>query len=75
MFLRKKRAQIKQNDLETAFKLKYSKFKELLTCNNDILEIMADMDVKSKGYDQFTMAYIRSKISSIGVKTYKGIKN
>lgn len=47
--------------LNAAFQAKYASFKELLSSNAELLNIMADIDVKLGGRTIFGMAYVRSQ--------------
>ncbi|MFH1242086.1 MAG: PEP/pyruvate-binding domain-containing protein [Pseudomonadota bacterium] len=49
-----------KEDLSLIFRAKYSWFKELLSSNSELLNIIADMEEKLRGEKLFGMAYIRA---------------
>lgn len=50
----------KKEDISDIFRAKYSMFKELLTSNSEVLNIISDMEEKLQGRQIFGMSYIRA---------------
>ena len=73
----KKTPEIKErNDVVTeALKVKYQAFQKLLTTNNEVLEIMADMEEKLSGEYLFDMHYLKTNSKLIGYKVAKIIEH
>ena len=73
----KKPTEIKERtDVVTeALKVKYQAFQKLLTANNEVLEIMADMEEKLSGEYLFDMHYLKTNSMLIGYKVAKIIEH
>jgi len=63
------------NSAKEALKSKYQAFQKLLTANNQVLELMADMEEKSSGEYLFDMHYIKTNARLIGHNVFTIIKN
>jgi pyruvate,water dikinase len=61
----------KKNSKKQRFKKKYQSFQELLSSNNTVLEVMADMEEKLSGEFLFDRHYIDQNI----IATANGVKN
>ena len=57
-----------KNSAKEALKTKYQSFQKLLSMNNEILEIMADMEEKLSGEYLFDMHYLKTNSRLIGNK-------
>ncbi|MFH1147673.1 MAG: PEP/pyruvate-binding domain-containing protein [Pseudomonadota bacterium] len=62
-------------DIKAAFKLKYAYFKELISSNDEVLGIIADLEEKLAGHDVFGMSYVRSNATRAAFHTFRMIKN
>lgn len=58
-----------------SMKAKYAAFRKLLSANNEVLELMADMEEKLSGEYLFDMHYIKTNAGLIGYSTLKIIEN
>jgi len=58
-----------------AMRAKYQAFQKLLSTNNKVLELMADMEEKLSGEYLFDMHYIKTNIRLIGYEVRKIIEN
>ena len=56
-------------------KVKYQAFQQLLSANNQVLELMADMEEKLSGEYLFDMHYIKTNVQLIGYGVLKIIEN
>jgi pyruvate, water dikinase len=61
--------------LRAAFRKRYSRFRSLLTANNNALQAMADLEQIFYGGHSYRMAVIRSKITTILVNVYKMVRD
>jgi pyruvate,water dikinase len=67
---------VKQNHTETdVLKNKYSSFQKLLSTNNEVLELMADMEEKLSGEFLFDIHYIKTTVRILGNNVLKIIDN
>lgn len=64
-----------KNSAKEALKSKYLSFQKLLSINNEILEIMADMEEKLSGEYLFDMHYLKTNSRLIGDKVLGIIEN
>lgn len=73
----KKTVEVKKQDnsAKEALKAKYQAFQKVLTANNRVLELMADMEEKSSGEYLFDMHYIKTNARLIGHNVLMIIKN
>ena len=60
--------------LRLDFKERYRNFKQLLTANNQVLEIMADIEQALEGHEPFGMAFVRSSCTSAAVNVFRMIR-
>ena len=60
---RKNRGQGRERADSAPFKARYARFKALLESNSELLQIIADMEVKLRGEEAFGMSWIRSRAS------------
>jgi pyruvate,water dikinase len=64
-----------EDQLRAEFKVYYHSFKLLLAANNKALEIMSDMERTLRGYQPYSMNYIRANCTAIGISVFKIIKS
>ena len=62
-------------DAQAALHLQYLTFKELITSNDEILEVIADMEKKLEGRTPFGMAFVRSRSVTAASHAYRMIQN
>jgi pyruvate,water dikinase len=67
--------QASKEDLNEIFRLKYSSFKDLLTSNEDNLNIITDIEQKLQGQRIFGMAYVRTVSARTVFHTLRMIKS
>jgi len=63
------------NSAKEALKAKYQAFQRLLTTNNQVLELMADMEEKLSGEYLFDMHYIKTNVRLLGHGVLKIIES
>ncbi len=61
--------------LREAFRKRYSRFRSLLTANNNALQAMADLERLYYGKESYRMAVIRSKVTTLLVSVYKMVRD
>ncbi|MCJ7601937.1 MAG: PEP/pyruvate-binding domain-containing protein, partial [Desulfobulbaceae bacterium] len=61
-------------ELQAAFKKQYRNFRSLLTANNNVLEIMAEMEQTLAMGQPFSMSFIRGRITALTTNVYKIIQ-
>ncbi len=66
--------QSENSSVKEFLKTKYTAFQKLLTTNNEVLEIMADMEEKLSGEYLFDMHYLKTNTRLIGYKIQKIIE-
>lgn len=64
-----------QKDRKALLNLKYMVFKELITSNDEVLDVIADIEKKLEGESFFGMAYIRSRCVTAAAHTYRMVQN
>jgi pyruvate, water dikinase len=62
-------------DAKAALHLQYLLFKDLISSNDEILEVIADMERKLEGTSTFGMAFIRSRCVTAASHAYRMIQN
>jgi len=62
------------SELQVAFKKQYRNFRSLLTANNNVLEIMAEMEQTLAMGQPFSMSFIRGRITALTTNVYKIIQ-
>ncbi len=62
-------------DRRTALSLQYRLFKELITSNDEILELIAEVEQKLQGDGLFGMTYVRSRCVNAATHAYRMIQN
>ena len=62
-------------DARAALHLQYLTFKDLITSNDEILEVIADMESKLQGGTTFGMAFVRSRAVTAASHAYRMIQN
>jgi len=62
-------------ELQEDFRRRYRKFRALLTANNAILEIMAEMATMLEGSRSYGMAFVRGRSTAVMVNGYKMVRN
>lgn len=62
-------------ELRTAFKERYHRFKLLLNANNKALEIMTEMEEALKGTVPFGMTFVRSNCTTVSINVFQIIKH
>lgn len=63
-----------EGDIGAVFRFKYGLFKELLTSNTQLLEIITDMEEKLRGHQLFGMSYIRSNATRAVFHAFRMVK-
>ena len=63
------------DELRTAFRERYHRFKLLLKANNTALEIMAEMEEALNGYQPFGMTFVRSRATSASINVWQIVQN
>jgi pyruvate,water dikinase len=66
---------VQNNIVKESVKAKYQAFQNLLSTNNQILELMADIEEKFSGEYLFDMHYIKTNVHLIGYEVLKIIEN
>lgn len=75
-FLRKSSEEkVQDNTAKEAMKAKYQAFQNLLSTNNQVLELMADLEEKLSGEYLFDMHYIKTNVQLIGYEIVKIIES
>lgn len=75
-FFRKTPKETVENNTATmALQAKYAAFQKLLTANNQVLELMADMEEKLSGEYLFDIQYIKTTVRLLGSGVLKIIEN
>ncbi|MBM4274401.1 MAG: phosphoenolpyruvate synthase [Deltaproteobacteria bacterium] len=72
---RKWKGQPPREEVTSAFRFKYTCFKDLLDSNTEILNIITDMEEKLRGHQVFGMAYIRSQSARAAFHAFRMIKS
>jgi pyruvate,water dikinase len=62
-------------DARAALHLQYLTFKDLITSNDEILEVIADMEKKLEGRTPFGMTFVRSRSVTAASHAYRMIQN
>ncbi|MBF0112741.1 MAG: phosphoenolpyruvate synthase [Desulfamplus sp.] len=62
-------------ELNAVFRFKYTLFKELLTANSELLNILSDIEEKLKGEHIFGGSYIKSQANRALMHSFKMVKN
>ncbi|OQX07383.1 MAG: hypothetical protein BWK76_24930 [Desulfobulbaceae bacterium A2] len=62
-------------ELQEDFRRRYRLFRALLTANNAILEIMAEMAAMLEGSRSYGMAFVRGRSTAVMVNGYKMVRN
>lgn len=65
----------KKEDISDIFRTKYSKFKELLGSNSEVLNIISDIEEKLQGRQIFGMSYIRAHSTRAVFHTNRMVKS
>lgn len=64
-----------QEDIGAVFRFKYGLFKELLTSNTQLLDIITDMEQKLQGHQLFGMSYVRSNATRAVFHAFRMVKS
>jgi pyruvate,water dikinase len=64
-----------QEDIGAVFRFKYGLFKELLTSNTQLLDIITDMEEKLQGHQLFGMSYVRSNATRAVFHAFRMVKS
>ena len=62
-------------EANAVFRFKYTLFKELLSANSELFNILADMEQKLKGTHIFGDTYIKNQVIRSMIQTFKMVKN
>ena len=62
-------------EANAVFRFKYTLFKELLSANSELFNILADMEEKLKGTHIFGASYIKNQVIRSMIQTFKMVKN
>ncbi len=65
---------VARQDRRAALSLQYRLFKELITSNDEILELIADVEQKLQGDGLFGMTYVRSRCVNAATHAYRMIQ-
>ncbi len=69
------RKETPEDDIGAVFRFKYGLFKELLTSNTQVLDIITDMEEKLQGHQLFGMSYVRSNTSRAVFHAFRMVKS
>ncbi|MBM4294598.1 MAG: phosphoenolpyruvate synthase [Deltaproteobacteria bacterium] len=64
-----------REEVSSAFRFKYTCFKDLLDSNTELLNIIADMEEKLRGRQVFGMTYVRSQSARAAFHAFRMIKS
>jgi pyruvate,water dikinase len=64
-----------EEDIGAVFRFKYGLFKELLTSNTQVLDIITDMEEKLQGHQLFGMSYVRSNATRAVFHAFRMVKS
>ncbi len=64
-----------EEDIGAVFRFKYGLFKELLTSNTQLLDIITDMEEKLQGHHLFGMSYVRSNATRAVFHAFRMVKS
>jgi pyruvate,water dikinase len=64
-----------EEDIGAVFRFKYGLFKELLTSNTQLLDIITDMEEKLQGHQLFGMSYVRSNATRAVFHAFRMVKS
>jgi pyruvate,water dikinase len=64
-----------REEVSSAFRFKYTCFKDLLDSNTELLNIITDMEEKLRGHQVFGMSYIRSQSARAAFHAFRMIKS
>ncbi|MBU1168920.1 MAG: phosphoenolpyruvate synthase [Proteobacteria bacterium] len=62
-------------EMSAVFRFKYSLFKELLTANSELLNILADVEEKLKGDQSFGNVYIKTQTNRALMQAFQMVKS
>ena len=62
-------------DIGAVFRFKYGLFKELLTSNTQLLDLITDMEEKLQGHQLFGMSYVRSNATRAVFHAFRMVKS
>jgi pyruvate,water dikinase len=69
------RQEAAEEDIGAVFRFKYGLFKELLTSNTQLLDIITDMEEKLQGHQLFGMSYVRSNATRAVFHAFRMVKS
>ena len=64
-----------EEDIGAVFRFKYGLFKELLTSNTQLLDIITDMEEKLRGHQLFGMSYVASNATRAVFHAFRMVKS
>ena len=64
-----------EEDIGAVFRFKYGLFKELLTSNTQLLDLITDMEEKLQGHQLFGMSYVRSNATRAVFHAFRMVKS
>ncbi|MDD2902883.1 MAG: PEP/pyruvate-binding domain-containing protein, partial [Syntrophales bacterium] len=64
-----------KEDIGAVFRFKYGLFKELLTSNTQLLDIITDLEEKLQGHQLFGMSYVRSNATRAVFHAFRMVKS
>ena len=64
-----------EKDIGAVFRFKYGLFKELLTSNTQLLDIITDMEEKLRGHQLFGMSYVASNATRAVFHAFRMVKS
>ena len=75
LFTSLRRLEPVEEDIGAVFRFKYGLFKELLTSNTQVLNIISEMEEKLQGHQLFGMSYVRSSASRAVFHAFRMVKS
>jgi pyruvate, water dikinase len=64
-----------EEDIGAVFRFKYGLFKELLTSNTQLLDLITDLEEKLQGHQLFGMSYVRSNATRAVFHAFRMVKS
>lgn len=64
-----------RDEIASAFRFRYTCFKDLLDSNSQLLNIITDLEGKLKGHQVFGMSYVRSQAARAAFHAFRMIKS
>ena len=71
LFKKSSEEKVQDNTVKEFIKVRYQAFQNLLSANNQVLELMADMEEKFSGEYLFDIHYIKTNVQSYRVRSFE----